>query len=250
MTVMTLALPKQEKLKKAVLPLLAKAGFNLETYDGLDQGRLTDCRAGLPPIAVEFARAADAVMFLERGIVDAAIIGSDVVDDLRYESGGTGPTLTQRFSAAACRICLAAPSDLASWYQGDLSRLSGMRIATSYPGILQSWLGQSGIVPAEIVTLDGGVEMSIRRGLADVVMDLVETGSTLRKNGLTIIRDITRSSAGLYAVNPGKGSLRDIAQRLKQADSDLPPMSEAPLSGGIVAGRNFGKGCGGAFAFG
>lgn len=194
-----IAIPKQEKLKFPVLSYLEERGFDLSNDDG-ETGILSDRNRDIPNIRVEFVRAADALLLLDKQVVDLAVIGSDIVDE--NTAGKTPrfvkPVMKIDLGIAQCRFKVAVPNGKSEQFQTP-SDLNGLRIATSYPNILQAWLDKNNTTPSEVITRDGGVESSIRMGFADAVADLVDTGGTLRKYQLTGVFDIARTSAMIYA---------------------------------------------------
>lgn len=198
---LTIALPKQEKLAGPIAGILERAGFEVTKQD--DTGNLIDIDRRLPDLKVEFVRAADALLLLEQGVADLAVIGSDVVaenaggDEPRYKR----PDMVCDFGIAACRFSIAVPAAEVDKYKTP-EDLNGLKIATSYPNILGEWLAKNGVIPSGVLLREGGVESSIRQGLADVAADLVDTGGTLRRNNLKERFEIMSTSARLYA-RPG-----------------------------------------------
>jgi ATP phosphoribosyltransferase len=196
---LTIAIPKQEKIKTPVLFFLEERGFFLSNQDG-ESGVLSDKAGNLPNIRVEFVRAADALLLLQEKVVDLAVIGSDVVDE--NTSGTTPrflePVVKSDLAIASCRFTLAVPDKNRGQFKKP-EDLNGLRIATSYPNILQEWLDRNEVIPSRIIIREGGVESCVRLGLADAVADLVDTGKTLRKNNLVTAFDIARTSAKIYA---------------------------------------------------
>lgn len=95
-----------------------------------------------------------------------------------------------------------------------IADLQGRRIATSYPGLLQSWLSEKGI-DAELVKLDGAVESAIRLGVADIVADVVDTGTTLRRAGLELFGDSICESESVLIQRNGGGDLPPQAEALR-----------------------------------
>lgn len=195
---LTLAIPKQEKLKEPILKYLKDRGFVVEE-DG-ETGILYDTQASLPNIRIEFVRAADALLLMDKKVVDMAIIGSDVAEE---RTSGANPDFEKPaprldLGIAKCSFELAVPNKNLKNIQTPAD-LNGLRIATSYPNLLSQWLQQNQVTPAEILTREGGVESCVRMGLADVVADLVDTGKTLRKNELTARFTIAQTSAVCYS---------------------------------------------------
>ena len=197
---LTLALPKGRVLKES-LGALRAAGLEVELSE--------DPRALRHPgreAAVIEMRNADVPVYVELGVADAGIVGKDVLleagSDL-YEPVDLG--------FAACRL--------------SLIRLEGAdgtirRVATKYPRVTASYLRRLGS-SAEVVRLSGNVELACLTGLADAVVDVVETGATLRANGLSEVDVILRSSAR-FVVNRAalklKGDrLRPLIERMRKS---------------------------------
>jgi ATP phosphoribosyltransferase len=197
---LTLVLPKQRKLWNGVAPLIDRAGYSIDGPDPEDQGTLYD-RAGVrPALRLEFARVNDSCVLLDRGIADIAVIGSDTANEYNLQQGKDNLRLVAAFGGiASCDMALAARPQDTALFRDNPESMNGKRFATSYPATLAKYLKARGIEPTEIVTLDGGVETSIRRGMADIVMDLVQSGKTLRDNGLEKFAVLSTSNAGLYA---------------------------------------------------
>jgi len=126
-----------------------------------------------------FLRPRDIATYVGRGTLDVGITGEDLLAD----SGSQATTILE-LGFAPSTFRLAAPQGTAK----TASDLSGKRIATSYPIILNNWLTDQGL-SADVVTLDGAVENAVRLGVADAVADVVATGTTLKQAGLEIIGD-------------------------------------------------------------
>lgn len=194
-----IAIPKQDKMKAPALSYLSIRGFNLLNDDG-ETAILSGRKWSIPNISVEFIRASDALLLLQEKVVDLAIIGSDVVDE---KTSGLNPQLQKPYTKldleiAQCGFQIAVSNIIKEKIKTP-SDLNGLRIITSYPNLLQAWLTKNGVTPSKIITREGGGESSIRQGIADVVADLVDTGGTLRKNNLTAVFDVTRTSAKIYS---------------------------------------------------
>jgi len=132
-----------------------------------------------------FVKPSDVPVYVEHGIADCGVVGRDVL----LESGAD---LLQPLDLRIgyCRIAVAVRAGTASPSSGAL------RVATKYPQIAAAHFGARG-VPVEIIQLSGSVELAPVLGLADCIVDLVETGQTLSENGLEIVEEITDSSARL-----------------------------------------------------
>lgn len=140
-----------------------------------------------------FLRPRDIAVYVGAGQLDLGITGRDMLLD---SGASAAEVLALGFGGSTFR--LAAPPATAT----SISALAGLRIATSYPGILQAELDRQGIT-ASIVKLDGAVENAVALGVADAVADVVDTGSTLRKAGLEVVGDVLLRSEGLL-VMPGQ----------------------------------------------
>ncbi len=145
-----------------------------------------------------FVKPADVPVYVEHGIADCGVVGRDVL--LEAEADVLQP-LDLRISR--CRIAVAARA-------GAAERAAGMlRVATKYPHIAAAHFGARG-VPVEIIELSGSVELAPVLGLADCIVDLVETGRTLAENGLVVLDTITEST-GRLVVNRASYQLKTAA---------------------------------------
>jgi len=143
-----------------------------------------------------FVKPADVPVYVEHGIADCGVVGRDVL--LESESDLLLPL---DLGIARCRLVIAATDP------SVVSRSVGMlRVATKYSRIANSHFGERGI-PVEIIPLSGSVELAPALGLADAIVDLVETGRTLRENGLSVVEVITEST-GRLVVNRASYQLK------------------------------------------
>lgn len=171
---LTLALPKGRVLE-ASLDLLRRAGLDLELSAEERSLRHSSGNAQL----IEM-RNADVPVYVELGVADAGIVGKDVL----LESGSQLYEPVD-LGFASCRLSLIRPD-------GETSTVR--RVASKYPRVTAAYLRRLGS-SAEVVRLSGNVELACLTGLADAVVDIVETGTTLRANGLQEVDVIVRSSA-------------------------------------------------------
>jgi ATP phosphoribosyltransferase len=154
---------------------------------GDGRGRALFCRlaSSTPALEVAVVRGRDIPRLLTAGVVDVGIVGRDVVAEAALPLWTTAD-----LGFGACRIVLALP-EAVSW---DLGR--SWRIATRYPRLTRSWMRRRGIL-GQVVRLAGSVEVAPRLGLADAVVDVVETGATLLANGLRPVETVLESWAVL-----------------------------------------------------
>ncbi len=130
----------------------------------------------------------DVPTYVEYGIADAGIVGGDVLMEVGKD---VYQPLDLKFGQ--CRLVLAGPQERVTW---DLSPHSVHRVATKYPNLTKKYFLSKGI-QVEVIRLYGSVELGPLTDLAEMVVDLVETGRTLRENGLVPIAEIASSSARL-----------------------------------------------------
>ena len=205
-----IAVQKSGRLTDLSLDLLARCGLKLSR--GKDQ---LMCYGENMPLDVLFVRDDDIPDLVQEDVCDLGIVGANVIEEKRLAMAarGTPPTFQQlqRLDYGRCRLALAVPDEYP--YSGPAS-IAGRRIATTYPHVLGRYLRENGI-EAEIVTLSGAVEIAPRLGRADLVCDLVSTGSTLRANHLREVATVLESEAVLVRTPvPLSAEKEDWARRL------------------------------------
>ena len=182
------AVPNKGSLSEPATQMLREAGYRQRRHGS--ELVLAD-----PDNGVEFffLRPRDIATYVATGTLEVGITGRDVLYD-----GGQGGTeiLALGFGGATFRYA-AVPGTAA-----DLSDLAGKRIATSYEGLVNYDLQQRGI-EAEVIHLDGAVETAVRLGVADIVADVVETGTTLRQAGLEILGEPILDSEAILIQREG-----------------------------------------------
>jgi ATP phosphoribosyltransferase len=185
--VLKIAVPNKGSLADASIEILKEAGYR-QRVDSRDLV-LTD-----PENGVEFyyLRPRDIALYVGTGELEAGITGRDLLID---SGADAQEILSLGFGGSTFRFAGPAAN---SW---KVENLSGKRVATAYPGLVESYLSKLG-VSATVVRLDGAVESSVRLGVADVIADVVSTGNTLRQAGLSIFGDpILQSEAILISRN-------------------------------------------------
>jgi len=192
---LTIAIGKG-RIQDASLALLARAGIAL-SKEALTSRRLAveDSRRRYRFI---FVKPADVPVYVEHGIADCGIVGRDVLLEANADL-----LVPLDLKLARCRLVVAARN-------GDALGSRGMlRVATKYPRIAASHFGERGI-PVEIIQLSGSVELAPVLGLSDCIVDLVQSGRTLKENGLQIVEEIVESTARLV-VNRASYQLKSEA---------------------------------------
>lgn len=199
----TIAIAKG-RMQDGALSLLSSAGIRL-SEEALNSRRLalTDESGEYRFI---FVKPADVPVYVEHGIADCGVVGRDVLMESEADL-----LLPLDLGIARCRLVVAAADADA------MAKVQGMiRVATKYSQIARAHFGARGI-PVEIIQLSGSVELAPALGLADMIVDLVETGTTLRENGLTVVEEITEST-GRLVVNRASYQLKaEEVNRLVQA---------------------------------
>jgi ATP phosphoribosyltransferase len=178
-----LALPNKGRLAEPALQLLRDAGLEVE----VTAASLTASARNFE-LDLLFVRAEDVPEYVADGLVDAGITGIDLVAE-------RAPALEKvlELGFGACTLTLAVPQAGPAQAAADLA---GCRVATSFPRLTHAFFGECG-VEAQLVEVRGAVEVTPQLGVADAVVDLVATGSTLRLNGLRPIARLLESQAVL-----------------------------------------------------
>src|SRR5215218_5672749 len=183
-----IAVPSKGALAQAAGEILRESGYR-QRLDSKEL-RLLDADNG---VEFFYLRPRDIALYVGEGTLDVGITGRD----LRLDSGAKAEEV-RRLGFGRSRFRFAArPGTLDS-----LDDLAGKRIATSYVGVVRRHLEERGI-EAEVIRLDGAVETSIQLGVADVIADVVETGSTLKAAGLEIVGDVVLDSEAVLITRAG-----------------------------------------------
>lgn len=173
-----IGIPSKGRLSEQAAELLKYAGLNYRR-----QNRSLFARVREMPVDITFLRTDDIPVLCAEGAIDMGITGSDLVAE-------AGVELETRMSLGVgkCRLALCIPEDAVYTQASDLN---GLRIATSFPRVTAQYLEKYG-AKAHLVSISGSVEVMIALGVADAIVDLVETGSTLAANKLRILEEIGR----------------------------------------------------------
>ncbi|MCC8019582.1 MAG: ATP phosphoribosyltransferase [Rikenellaceae bacterium] len=186
-----LAVQAKGRLNEESLALLREAGITVE-----ESKRKLVARCGGLPVEVLYLRDDDIPQAVAMGVADIGIVGLNEVREKGYEV-----EVLHSLGFGACRLSLAVPKgagyDSTEWF-------AGKRIATSYPKILGKYFADKGI-NAEIHEIAGSVEIAPSVGMADAIFDIVSSGGTLVRNGLTEVEEVMKSEAVLIGT-PGLGS--------------------------------------------
>ncbi|WP_121744025.1 ATP phosphoribosyltransferase [Natronorubrum halophilum] len=218
---MRIAVPNKGRLHEPTIDLLERAGLHLE--NGADRKLYADTVD--PDISVLFARAADIPEYVADGAADLGITGLDQVHEARVDN--VSELLDLEFGR--CRLVLAAPED------GDLETvedMAGKTVATEFPNITADFFADTGVEP-DIVEVTGATELTPHVEMADAIVDITSTGTTLKMNRLAVIDDVLSSSVRLFGREdvvdePKVEEVRTALTSVKQAEGKRYLMMNVP----------------------
>lgn len=197
------ALPKGRILDEA-LPLLEKAGIVPDADFSNKSSRALSFATNRADVKIIRVRAFDVATFVAHGAAHAGIVGSDVIDEFDYADLYAPVDL----DIGHCRLSVAEPASAVE--SGANARESHARVATKYPNLTRRHFEKLG-VQAEVVKLNGAMELAPSLGLASRIVDLVSTGRTLKENGLVETSQILPVSARLIV---NRAALKTDSARL------------------------------------
>ena len=202
---LTLALTKGRLLKES-LPLLAAAG--IEPIESIAESRKLVFETNQPDVQLLLLRGVDVPVYVRHGAADVGIAGKDVL----LEHGSDGLYEPLDLEIARCRLMTAGPV--------GANNNGRLRVATKFVNSARNYYAQQGI-QVDIIKLYGAMELAPLMGLADEIVDIVDTGNTLRANGLVPIELITEISSRLIvnkaAMKLKAAQIRDLIQALSEA---------------------------------
>jgi len=197
MDYITIALAKG-RLADLSIDFMSKIGI---CFDGLNLSRklIFDVRGSKTRFIL--AKTSDVPVFVEYGAADLGIVGKDTLLESERD---VYEMLDLKFGA--CKVVVAGPPDFKNGLFGV------KRVATKYPNLARDFFKKKGM-QVEIIKLTGSVEIAPLVGLSDIIVDIVETGRTLRENGLIILEDICDASARLIV---NRASLKMKSERMRE----------------------------------
>ncbi|RQG92765.1 ATP phosphoribosyltransferase [Natrarchaeobius halalkaliphilus] len=218
---MRIAVPNKGRLHEPTIDLLERAGLHLE--NGADRKLYADTVD--PDISVLFARAADVPEYVADGAADLGITGLDQVHEARVDT--VSELLDLEFGR--CRLVLAAPEDGAIETVADLA---GKTVATEFPNITREFFAETGVEP-DIVEVTGATELTPHVEMADAIVDITSTGTTLKMNRLAVVEDVLSSSVRLFGRedvldDPKVREVRTALASVKQAEGKRYLMMNVP----------------------
>ena len=194
-----LAIPNKGRLVEPTVTLLRDAGLVFEAGD-----RALVARVQNVELDILFVRTNDVIEFVNDGVAELGVTGLDLV----AESGSEVPQL-RKLGFGRCRLTVAVPNDSTFRTAEDLA---GLRVATSHMNLTTRFFaGRS--IPVDVIPVSGAAEVAPRLGLAEAIVDLVSTGSTMVVNGLRPIEEVCESEAVLL------GNATALRERADMLDS-------------------------------
>ncbi|WP_336035532.1 ATP phosphoribosyltransferase [Halobacterium yunchengense] len=218
---MRIAVPNKGRLHDPTLELLDRAGIGVE--NGAERQLYADTVD--PEITVLYARAADIPEYVADGAADLGVTGLDQV----RESGADGVADLLDLDYGKCRLVLAAPED------GDITEpadLEGKTVATEFPRITREYFAEASVSP-EVVEVTGATELTPHVEMADAIVDITSTGTTLRVNRLAVVDEVLESSVRLFGredvlEDPKVEQVRTALRSVLDADGKRYLMLNAP----------------------
>ena len=196
-----LAVQKSGRLNEDSLKLLKDCGISID--NGKDQLKAA---ARNFPMEVFFLRNGDIPQYIRDGVVDLAILGENLL-----EEKGKDIEIIEQLGFSKCRVSVAVPKGKEF---NTIQDLAGKRIATSYPNTVNAFLKKNNI-SADLHIINGSVEIAPNIGLADAICDIVSSGSTLFKNNLKEVVEITRSQAVLVQATDLNTEQKELITKLR-----------------------------------
>lgn len=196
------------RLEKDAVALFEKIGFDCSAVK--DKGRRLILPIPNENIELVLAKAADVITYIEHGVCDVGIVGKDTI----MENGNSFYEMLD-LGFGKCRFALAGPKGK-PFYTGYTKK----RVATKYPKVARSFFDSKGM-DVEIIKIEGSVELAPLLGLSDAIVDIVETGTTLKENGLEVIEEICPISARLItniaSMKLRKSEIESLTERIEAA---------------------------------
>lgn len=200
------------RLEKDTVGLFETMGLDCSMVH--EKGRKLILPVGDGKIEVVLAKAADVITYVEHGVCDLGVVGKDTILE-----NGTGFYEILDLGFGKCRFALAGPKG-----KDFFGGYSAKTIATKYPNVARTYFEAKGM-DIRIIKIEGSVELAPLLGLSDAIVDIVETGSTLKENGLEVIDTIVPISARLIANMAGlklrKTEIEALVAQMEQAKIEL-----------------------------
>jgi ATP phosphoribosyltransferase len=207
--VLSIAVPNKGRLSSKAIGVLNKIGFGIPE----EPGRTLMMDVGKGRYKVLFARTDDIPEFVETGVADIGITGLDILKEAGRDVAQLMP-----LGFGKCRLVLAAPDD--SNIGSSKQVKNGAKVATSFPNVTKDYFKRMK-KRIEIIPMTGATELAPQIGIADLITDLTETGSTLKMNHLKEVATVLRSEAVLIANKRSMRAEREEIEEIRSAISSV-----------------------------
>lgn len=201
------------RIEKSAVKILEKAGYECSSLEEGAKGRKLIFEIGCGDISLVLAKAADVITYVEHGVCDLGIVGEDTI----MEFGKSVCELID-LKFGVCSFALAGKKG-ENFYDGYSHKV----IASKYPFVTKNYFAEKGI-DVEVVKIEGSVELAPLLGLADAIVDIVETGSTLKANGLEVYEKVADISARLIgntaSIKMKRNEINSIVGNIRRAIDD------------------------------
>jgi ATP phosphoribosyltransferase len=211
--VITFALPKG-RIFDEIVPLLSAAG--IEVSEDPEKTRKLIVGTSRPDVRLVLVRASDVPTYVQYGGADVGVVGKDTL----IEHGGAGLYQPLDLNIAKCRMSVAVRSDFD--YEAAVKQGSRIRVATKYTACASEHFANKG-VHVDLIKLYGSMELAPLTGLADAIVDLVSTGSTLKANHLVEVETIREISARLVVNQAALKLKREAIRNIIDAFASATP---------------------------
>ena len=195
------------RLEKDTVALLERIGYDCEAVH--NKGRKLILPVG-DRLEVVLAKAADVITYVEHGVCDLGVVGKDTIME-----NGTSFYEVLDLGFGRCKFALAAPKG-SDFFGGYASRT----IATKYPNVARNYF-ESKAMDIRFIKIEGSVELAPLLGLSDAIVDIVDTGTTLKENGLEVVETICDISARLIvntaSLKLRKAEIEELVAQMEQA---------------------------------
>ncbi|MFR8531448.1 MAG: ATP phosphoribosyltransferase [Anaeromassilibacillus sp.] len=195
------------RLEKDTVALLERIGYDCEAVH--NKGRKLILPVG-DRLEVVLAKVADVITYVEHGVCDLGVVGKDTIME-----NGTSFYEVLDLGFGRCKFALAAPKG-SDFFGGYASRT----IATKYPNVARNYF-ESKAMDIRFIKIEGSVELAPLLGLSDAIVDIVETGTTLKENGLEVVETICDISARLIvntaSLKLRKAEIEELVAQMEQA---------------------------------
>lgn len=199
------------RLEKDTIALFEKIGYDCSAVR--NKGRKLILPVGENEFEVVLAKAADVITYVEHGVCDLGVVGKDTI----LENGSSFYELLD-LGFGKCRFALAGPKGC-NFFEGYSSKV----IASKYPNVARTFFEGKGM-DVKVIKIEGSVELAPLLGLSDAIVDIVETGSTLKENGLEVLETVCDISARLIANTASlklrKAEIERLAAQMEQAKEE------------------------------